>query len=226
MLDCIPLNFFHITNAFNDIITTKVRPLGDAVIIQIIFSALYTKLLQKMEKLNEDECEKFETTKRSGICSVLGEAICAIDEDHKHTDDIQKLCVRASDILGNSSSITNNKKNAHENNPNIKQLDIEFDVGQAEFVPELLLSDVLTTTVGKKSMKLLYDYLKFNAEWLLCKLNISETELSEFQRDPGQNLTIDNSHLLRLMFHIGPRSFDQVRAFHFSYNFLIYANKT
>lgn len=207
MLDCIPLNFFHITTTLNDIITTKVRPLGESVIVQTIFSALYSKLLEATETLRGDETDKFETTKKSGICSVLGEAICAIDEDHKHTDDIQKLCARAAEILANYASVSN------EQNPdaaNARCAEVEFDVGLADFVPELLLSEVLTTTVGKKSMKLLYDYLKFNAEWLLCKLNISDAELSQFQSDPGQRLAEESSHLLKLMFHIGHRSFDQV----------------
>lgn len=211
MLDCIPLNFFHITTTLNDIITTKVRPLGESVIVQTIFSALYSKLLEATETLKADETEKFETTKKSGICSVLGEAICAIDEDHKHTDDIQKLCARAAEILANYSSVSNGQHTDAANAFSARSVEVEFDVGLADFVPELLLSEVLTTTVGKKSMKLLYDYLKFNAEWLLCKLNISDAELSEFQSDPGQRLAEESSHLLKLMFHIGHRSFDQVR---------------
>lgn len=46
MWDCIPQSLYGVTSALADIICTDVRPLGDSVLIQVLFSALYTKLLE------------------------------------------------------------------------------------------------------------------------------------------------------------------------------------
>lgn len=57
----------------------------------------------------------------------------------------------------------------------------------------------------------MYAYLRNNAEWLLQQLNVSDIELSEFKSLPGQNINEEKVGLLKLMFHIGHQSFDQVR---------------
>lgn len=65
--------------------------------IQILFSALYTKLLEasKTETMEGDggvssnSPENLE--QKSSICNVLAEAICSIDEDNKHTESITAL---------------------------------------------------------------------------------------------------------------------------------------
>lgn len=105
----------------------------------------------------------------------------------------------------------------------------EYDVENADYIAELLCSDVLTSSVGKKCLKvsssimffyenvliincfeLLYTYLQNNAEWLLQQLNVSDIELSAFKSLPGQNIKEDKLTLLKLMFHIGHQPFDQV----------------
>lgn len=60
------------------------------------------------------------------------------------------------------------------------------------------------------SNQLLYNYLKFNGEWLLHKLNIGALEWSEFKSLPGQNIKEEKASLLQSMFHIGQQPFDQV----------------
>lgn len=58
--------------------------------------------------------------------------------------------------------------------------------------------------------QLLYNYLKFNGEWLLQCLNVNSIELSEFKPFPGQNTKEERIGLLQSIFHIGHQPFDQV----------------
>lgn len=173
MLDCIPANLFHITSAFGDIITTEVRPLGESVLIQTLFSALYTKLLETStneitkEKENTIDPGAVESTSlnKASVCSILGEAICSIDEDHKHTEGIQMLLNRSLKFHTNSSeseSLTDelatmqlNSNNCNDARHSTDDNPIEYDVDSADFVAEVVLSDVLTTSVGKQSLKVI-----------------------------------------------------------------------
>lgn len=141
------------------------------------------------------------STETSSICSTLGEAICSLDEDNKHTEAIHALVARAAKLMPNTLSTAAQPL-----------IDTEYDVDSADFVADVILSDVLTTAVGKQSLKLLYNYLKYNGEWLLHRMNVSDIEISEFKSFPGQNIKEEKSHLLQSMFHIGHRPFDQVHS--------------
>ena len=71
------------------------------MLIQILFSALYTKLIEtaKIETATEvpvttppiDDVALSKAT----ICNILAEGICSIDEDNKHTDAINNLINQA-----------------------------------------------------------------------------------------------------------------------------------
>lgn len=87
----------------------------------------------------------------------------------------------------------------------------EYNVENADYISEMLVSDILTSSIGKQSLKLLYNYLRKNSEWVLQKLHASDVELSEYKMLPGQNINDEESNLLNLMFHIGHQPFDQVR---------------
>lgn len=198
MLECIPNNVFFVTAALGEVITTEIRPLGESVLVQTLCSAMYTKLLAVVD--NNDErgnVEPAPSMGKSTICSILGEAICALDEDNKHTEAIQELIARASKRMPDQPPLSN----------------AEYDVDSADFVADVILCDVLTTAVGKQSLKLLYNYLKYNGEWLLHQMDVSDIKISEFKSFPGQNIEEEKPHLLQSMFHIGHRPFDQV---HFS----------
>lgn len=204
MLDCIPNNLFYMAAALGEVITTEIRPLGDSVLVQTLCSALYTKLLEIVDS-NENtiavdqNSDQISSLGKASICSTLGEAICALDEDHKHTEGIQALVSRAAKLMPVATA-------AEQLN------DTEYEVDSADFVADVILSDVLTTAVGKQGLKLLYNYLKYNGQWLLHQMNVSDIEISEFKSLPGQNIKEENFHLLQSMFHIGNRPFDQVHS--------------
>lgn len=69
--------------------------LGESVLIQILFSALYTKLMEasKTETMESDAVTNGTESpeQKSNICNILAEAICSIDEDNKHTESITAL---------------------------------------------------------------------------------------------------------------------------------------
>lgn len=206
MLECIPSNVFFVTAALGEVITTETRPLGESVLVHTLCSAVYTKLLTIIDNENltttanstdKNIQEPIPSVAKSSICLTLSEAICSLDEDNKHTEGIHALIERASKLMPVPTD-------------NQTQNDKEYDVDAADFVADVILSDVLTTSVGKQSLKLMYNYLKFNGEWLLHQMNVSDIEISEFKSFPGQNIKEEKSRLLQSMFHIGHRPFDQV----------------
>lgn len=97
MWDCIPDSLYTVSTSLSDIISTEIRPLGESVLIQILFSALYTKLMEAsktetMETMDGGAAISAEDREqKSSICNVLAEAICSIDEDNKHTESITAL---------------------------------------------------------------------------------------------------------------------------------------
>lgn len=103
MWDCIPQSLYSVTSALGEIIYTDVRPLGDSVLIQVLFSALYTKLLETAKNCSPEEepratesgPETPSSMSKSSVCMMLAEASCCIDEDNKHTDAINNLIKQA-----------------------------------------------------------------------------------------------------------------------------------
>lgn len=88
--------------------------------------------------------------------------------------------------------------------------DEEYDVENADYISEVLASDVLTTSVGKQSVKMMYKYIKYNVEFLLQELNVSDVEPDPNDANPGQRIYEAKPELLNLMFHIGIQPFDQL----------------
>lgn len=123
ILDCLPNNVFVITTTLGEIISTEIRPLGDSVLVQTLFSALYTKLIEIADKndvtrINDTmaaqaapmaatqatttPAPKTTTTtafSKSSICTMLAEAVCSIDEDNKHTEGINNLIAKAQNYV-------------------------------------------------------------------------------------------------------------------------------
>lgn len=108
MWDCIPQSLYGVSSALNEIICTDVRPLGDSVLIQVLFSALYTKLLEAAQNCSSSEDlakppdgqQTPSSMSKAAICTMLAEASCCIDEDNKHTESINDLIRQARDRRG------------------------------------------------------------------------------------------------------------------------------
>lgn len=152
MLDCLPKNFFVLTNALNDIISTEIRPLGDSVLIQTLYSALYTQLLETSEKDAASRSGETVAISKSSICLALSEAIVCIDEDNKHTESIRNLITRAQEKIGMDGQ-SDQEHGADDFGDNLATCNAEFDVDTCDFASDLICGDLLTTSVGKQSVK-------------------------------------------------------------------------
>lgn len=181
---------------------------GGSVLIQIHFSALYTKLIEPIpndsveskaavpvvtkptnQKIaNKPKQEKPplqpQMSSRTSICNILAEAICSIDEDHKHTDAIHLLInqARESQRATEMSNDSDNEEAAGLSFVSTVKIDDEsvqhamanpspstrtaeeYDVENAEYIAELLVSDVLTNSVGKQCMKVIGFILRLSQE--------------------------------------------------------------
>lgn len=102
----------------------------------------------------------------------------------------------------------NDESSAHANAHPVH--DEEYDVENADYISEVLASDVLTTSVGKQSVKMMYKYIKYNVEFLLQQLNVSDVEPDASEKYPGQRIEEEPSSLLNTMFYIGHQPFDQL----------------
>ncbi|XP_063706631.1 uncharacterized protein LOC134835643 [Culicoides brevitarsis] len=226
MWDGIPDCLFIVTSMLQEIIPADIRPLGDSCLVHVLYSALYTKLLENATGVNE---EKF--ANKASICQTLAEAICAIDEDNKHTEKIQELLNQAKETLRNMSvievdldepepitgqSMASGSKAVDEllepimrPAPTSSRAEEEFDVEIADYISEILASDILTQDIGKQSVKMIYMYMRNNVDWIYEKLGVKSHE-PNVEPPNGQELHYIPPKLLHMMFHIGEEPFDQL----------------
>ncbi|KAM7356913.1 uncharacterized protein ACRADG_002479 isoform 1-T1 [Cochliomyia hominivorax] len=223
MWDCIPEGLYKVTSLLQDITPVSTRPLSDSVLMQVMFAALYTELVKTAEKY-----EKLKDDAKASICYTISEAICSIDEDDKHTDQIELFLKQANDSIilesygpsgraGGMSAVSTVKiddigtadsdRMSHSPPANYA---MELEVGITDFIAEVLTSDVLTTDIGKQALKVCYNYLKNNKDWLMEQLGTSQNEPSPFQGVQGQNIKETKPSLLKTMFFIENAPFDQL----------------
>ncbi|XP_017126773.1 uncharacterized protein LOC108145722 isoform X1 [Drosophila elegans] len=229
--DCLPEGLYKIASLLQDIIPVSTKPLGDSVLLQVVFAALYTELIKTAEMYEQAKNED-----KAAICYSISEAICSIDEDDKHTDQIELFLKQARESIkldtdfggtvgGNNRgaggmsavstikmddlALTNAESDRLSHSPP-NNYAMELDVGIADYIAEVLVSDVLTTNIGKQALKVVYNYLKFNKDWLLEQLGTGDNDPSPFQGVQGQNIKEAKTSVLRSMFFIGNTPFDQL----------------
>lgn len=95
--------------ALNDNIPAHCRPIGGNVLLQVLCAALYSTLLDVSTKGrneshdipdSEDTCcemSPFNPYDRFTAATALAEAICSIDEDNKHTSQIDSFLLLVKD---------------------------------------------------------------------------------------------------------------------------------
>lgn len=89
--------------ALNDHVPAHCRPIGGNVLLQVLCAALYSSLLDVSAKSRHEppstpssgdtncELSPFNPYDRSTAATALAEAICSIDEDNKHTAQIDSF---------------------------------------------------------------------------------------------------------------------------------------
>lgn len=187
--DCVPIHVARVAVHISHILPSDIHPLANSVLLQILAAALYSALLDKSEKcvqkqvtiLTEDGVKKptdghtnkktksqaqvpepstsktvapeiknsttsFDGTNSSldAIALALAESLCSIDEDNKHTEQIEEFLDYANENLRENDTQNDGCKR------------VEF----SQQMVEILASDLLMTTEGKKGLKVFW-HIKF-----------------------------------------------------------------
>uniref|UniRef100_A0A6V7HMZ1 Uncharacterized protein n=1 Tax=Bracon brevicornis TaxID=1563983 RepID=A0A6V7HMZ1_9HYME len=103
-----PIGILRAASTIDESMPAHCHPIGGSVLVQIFCAALYSSLLQislksprsihPVDKSDVEETPRsvaesysFDPYDRSAAATALAEALCSIDEDNKHTDQIQAL---------------------------------------------------------------------------------------------------------------------------------------
>ncbi|RVE48114.1 hypothetical protein evm_007301 [Chilo suppressalis] len=135
----------------------------------------------------------------SSIALAIAEALCSIDEDDKHTQELILL------VNQSKKTFTLSNQFGLEDFPEFAELFEEGDVpaSNAERSSDAgaLTSQILMSGPGRDCLRVIYEHIKVHADWIYKELGIQEQSDHE--------LSLDKAPLLYIMFHIGRRPFDQ-----------------
>ncbi|EEZ98750.1 uncharacterized protein LOC658339 [Tribolium castaneum] len=210
--DCVDSALPRVATLIQDILPAEITSLNHSALVQILISALYSELLRQSElpsnkqvtfadsavspPAKQTEHKKsvtsFEGTfsSENDVALAVAESLCSIDEDNKHTDQIEEFLEQVKENLELfEDSVEGSSR-----------------VEGSEQVTEVLVSEILMTTHGKKSLKTLHHFVKNNSEWFFQKLGVSENS----EPVVPNKVTCAPCPLLHTVFHIGYRPFDQL----------------
>ncbi|XP_050458079.1 uncharacterized protein LOC126854933 [Cataglyphis hispanica] len=191
--------------ALNDNIPAHCRPIGGNVLLQILCAALYSGLLDVSAKSerkdihgtpssSEDtncELSPFNPYDRSTAATALAEAICSIDEDNKHTAQIDSFLLLVKDSLGREDQTSRND-----------------ELQNMTCVIETYTDELLFTNTGRRSLKIVYEYLVRASDWVLNNLRCDEKNRQTDLINLPEGSPIMKP-LTHTMFHIEDTCFDQ-----------------
>ncbi|KAF7275918.1 hypothetical protein GWI33_011144 [Rhynchophorus ferrugineus] len=210
-LDAIDPSLIRVSHLFQEVIPVEITPVGGSVLMQILISGLYSYFLDisanalpkkgvsfknirrdtstKSEEGNSST--KYNDTSIDDIAIAAAESLCSIDEDNKHTDQIEDFLKQAN--IYKDDMIDTDDSGSKKIEKNQQML-------------EILVSDLLMTNQGKKALKTLFHFIKTNNEWLYVMLKTNESKTAKIPN----RVTQQNETLLHKMFHIGDTPFDQL----------------
>ncbi|XP_052740770.1 uncharacterized protein LOC112050628 [Bicyclus anynana] len=135
----------------------------------------------------------------SSIALAIAEALCSIDEDHKHTSEIEDL------VTQSKKTYTVSDNFGLEDFPEFAEFFEEGNVpaSEAERAGDAaaLTSQILMTAAGRDSLRVIYDHLQLHSEMIYMELGLQSQQAAE--------ISLNKAPLLYIMFHIGKRPFDQ-----------------
>ncbi|XP_018401787.1 PREDICTED: uncharacterized protein LOC108778955 [Cyphomyrmex costatus] len=189
--------------ALNDNIPAHCRPIGGNVLLQVLCAALYSTLLDVSTKGKNEphdtpgsgdtccELSPFNPYDRSAAATALAEAICSIDEDNKHTSQIDSFLLLVKDSL----------RRDHQNPRN-------GELQNMTCVIETYTDELLFTNIGRRSLKIAYEYLVRASDWVLSNLRRGE-ESRQVDLINLPEVSPIVKPLTHIMFHIEDTYFDQ-----------------
>ncbi|XP_038223073.1 uncharacterized protein LOC119840506 [Zerene cesonia] len=135
----------------------------------------------------------------ASIALAVAEALCSIDEDDKHTAELESLVAetRKTYTLSNLFGL--------DDYPEFAEFFEEGNVpaSNAEKTSDAaaLTSQILMTSAGRDSLRVIYDHMYLHSERIYKELCI--------QDNSDADICLNKAPLLYIMFHIGKRPFDQ-----------------
>ncbi|XP_023245520.1 uncharacterized protein LOC106647281 [Copidosoma floridanum] len=207
--DCIPHGVLRIALAMDDNVPAHCRPIGGSVALQLLCSALYTALLEEGKNSPESgdcssptqESEVHEPTSasssvkysRSASAIAFAEAICSIDEGDKHTAEINNLLKSIRAFVED-------------------QLKIEsyYQVNDEMCIIEICTDEIAFEEVGRKSLKIVHEYLMRISDTLLEILLSDGSSEVPNSRFLAAQLPIPSRPLTHTMFHIDNAPFHRL----------------
>ncbi|KAL7286852.1 hypothetical protein TKK_0018989 [Trichogramma kaykai] len=196
IFECIPIGIFRIAIAIDENIPAHCRPIGNSVILQILCAALYTSLLEESKKYplhppnydskqpqqQSNDAKPLDPQDRGAMVLAIAEGLCAIDEADRHTAQIK-------------SFVENVRKTIKENAENDHWRGSEKTRAFGNIRGDL----VLCSDIGKRAMRIAYEYLLRTSDHLLKILKgqkVSDAKISALHPVKVPPLT-------HTMFHIG-----------------------
>ncbi|XP_031785557.1 uncharacterized protein LOC100116243 isoform X1 [Nasonia vitripennis] len=205
--DCLPLGVLQMALCMDENVPAHCRPIGGSVLLQVMISALYAALLQTARdtsastaqqnletevRLQESEGGSFDPQNRAASAIALSEALCSIDEDNKHTAQIDDLMDFMRESLVRRSAA----------------------VGFAEIEDVMCIIESYTdqlafTEIGRSSLKIVHEYLIRASKPLLEMLHdenrhkVPDSRVIAYSPQPTKPLT-------NIMFHIDDTAFDRL----------------
>ncbi|XP_076173521.1 uncharacterized protein LOC143149779 isoform X2 [Ptiloglossa arizonensis] len=185
----------------NDNIPAHCHPIGGNVLLHILCAALYTALLKfskncKQEMQNSSiskgtnkELNFFDPNDTSAIVLTLAEAICSIDEDNKHTSQIDDFL----QLVKENIQTTNTK-------PRINKLTCMSSI------TEICTDELLFTKSGRQALKVTHEYLIRASDLVLN--NLRRNVIEEYLTGVPEFCPLIKP-LTYVMFHIEDTTFDQ-----------------
>ncbi|KAK0163780.1 hypothetical protein PV328_002475 [Microctonus aethiopoides] len=202
---CVPITVLRIVQCMNKNIPAHCHPIGGSVILQVLCAALYSALYvvstnDSSEKLDIQETPRslaesysFDPHDRCASALALGEALCSIDEHNKHTDQIEDLHLLIEQWIDKEMETQS-----------INQLNRIF-----EWI-ETYADELLFTEIGRRSLKVSYEYLICASDWILKNLVVgSQNEVINMDFLNTTDIYIASKPLTYVMFHIDNAPFDQ-----------------
>ncbi|XP_053597314.1 uncharacterized protein LOC103576648 [Microplitis demolitor] len=203
---CTPINVLRIINFINKNIPAHCHPIGGSVFIQIFCAALYSALLE-ISNTTGDMSDKsdiqetppsiadsysFDPQDKAASATALAEGVCSIDEDNKHTAQIEAIIKRFETWI----------KEEEEDSPRIKKLN------NSSLWIETYADELLFTEIGRRSLKITYEYLICASDWILNNLVKNPDEMkNDFKNTTDAHVSA--KPLTYVMFHIEHDPFDQ-----------------
>ncbi|XP_046837057.1 uncharacterized protein LOC124432294 isoform X1 [Vespa crabro] len=198
----IPMTILRTLLALNKNIPARCHPLGGSVFLQIFSAALYSSFLDIATNDQTDiqsktsveinlESGTFNPHDKITASNALAEAICSIDEDNKHTAQIDYF----------TQVIEDSVKGTHRSSKCDKLKDMTRII-------ETYTDELLFTDTGRQSLKITHEYLLRASDWVLKGLwnegSNPQPDLIDFSEIP-----LKAKPLTHIMFHIEDTDFDQ-----------------